>query len=43
MKKMLNNHKDFKKEIYTGQYPNGQLAVFIHDLKEKVPENLMQL
>ena len=31
MKKMLINQKQFKKEVYTGRYSNGQLAVFVHD------------
>ena len=31
MKKMMNNQKDFNKELFTSRYSNGQLAVFVHD------------
>jgi len=28
---MIKNQIDFKKDLYKKQYPNGQLAVFVHD------------
>ncbi len=31
MKKMIKNKAKFKKELYTKQYSNGQLAVYIYD------------
>lgn len=31
MKKMIKNQRDFKKQLNTKFYSNGQLAVYIHD------------
>ena len=31
MKKMIKNQLDFKKELHTKHYSNGQLAVYVHD------------
>lgn len=31
MRKMIKTHRDFKIQLHTRQYSNGQLAVYIHD------------
>jgi len=31
MKKMIKNQRDFKKQLNTKYYSNGQLAVYFHD------------